>query len=312
MQETFKQIKPYLRWFIFGLTLFFLAAALRSHWQEVAQIRLDRRGWGLIGLSLLISSVSHGWSAAVWAGILQLFRVKIGFWEAIAIYLKTNFAKYLPGNIWHFYHRMLKVVDSGSPWGVASLSVLLEPLLLAAAAAMVVILGLGLNLLQMSALPIFKLLVPLGLVSVLGGIHPRFFNPVIQKVSKGKTQNHDPVALTLYPWKPLLGEFLFILMRGAGFLLVWLAIAPLEMSQIPQLLGVYSGAWLAGFIIPGAPGGMGVFEVVAIALLETLSNTNVPMGSLLTIVAIMRVVSTLAEILPLGLIYLQPQREGKR
>lgn len=107
--------------------------------------------------------------------------------------------------------------------------------------------------------------------------------------------------MNIYPWQPLLGELVFIGLRGTGFLLTWWAIAPLSASQIPQLLGVFSGAWLAGFIIPGAPGGLGVFEVVALALLETVGNTNVGVGSLLTIVALMRGVSILAEILPLGI-----------
>lgn len=290
-----------MRWFIIGLTLCFLVAALRNHWQEVSQIRLDRRGWLLVGGSLLLTTASHIWTALVWGRILEIFRVPIGYGQAIALYLRTNMAKYLPGNIWHFYGRMTRIVAVGSPWGVASLAVLLEPLLLAAAAAIFMVLGLGLGLVQMEQFPLLKLLVPLGLVGVLGGIHPQFFNPVIQKVSQGKTQNHDPVRLEIYPWQPLLGELIFMTLRGIGFLLTWWAIAPLTWSQIPSLLGVFSGAWLVGFVIPGAPGGMGVFEVVAIGLLETVGNTDVGVGSLLTIVALMRGVSILAEILPLGI-----------
>ncbi|ACB00229.1 MULTISPECIES: hypothetical protein [Cyanophyceae] len=301
LKGKLSRLKPYLRWFIVGLTLFFLLATLRNHWQEVAQIRLDRRGWLLVGASILVTTSSHIWSALVWGRILTLFRVPLGYGEAIALYLRTNMAKYLPGNIWHFYGRMTRIVAVGSPWGVASLAVLLEPLLLAAAAAIAMVLGLGLSLAQLEQLPLLKLLVPLGLIGVLGGIHPYFFNPVIQKVSRGKTQDHDPVQLNIYPWQPLLGELVFIGLRGTGFLLTWWAIAPLSASQIPQLLGVFSGAWLAGFIIPGAPGGLGVFEVVALALLETVGNTNVGVGSLLTIVALMRGVSILAEILPLGI-----------
>ncbi|ANV91197.1 hypothetical protein [Picosynechococcus sp. PCC 8807] len=301
LKGKLSRLKPYLRWFIVGLTLFFLLATLRNHWQEVAQIRLDRRGWLLVGASVLVTTSSHIWSALVWGRILTLFRVPLGYGEAIALYLRTNMAKYLPGNIWHFYGRMTRIVAVGSPWGVASLAVLLEPLLLAAAAAIAMVLGLGFSLAQLEQLPLLKLLVPLGLIGVLGGIHPYFFNPVIQKVSQGKTQDHDPVQLNIYPWQPLLGELVFIGLRGTGFLLTWWAIAPLSASQIPQLLGVFSGAWLAGFIIPGAPGGLGVFEVVALALLETVGNTNAGVGSLLTIVALMRGVSILAEILPLGI-----------
>ncbi|MGB2924843.1 MAG: hypothetical protein WBB82_06050 [Limnothrix sp.] len=300
-------IKPYLRWFIVGLTLFFLLATLRRHWQEVSQVRLDQRSWSLIGLSLLVTSTSHVWAAAIWASILRIFAVRISFFRAIQVYLKTNLAKYLPGNIWHFYGRMTKVVESGSSWGVASLSVLLEPLLLAAAASIIFILGVGANINEISTSPLLKLLIPAVLITILVGLQPRFFNPVIQKVSKGKTKDHEPVKLTIYPWQPLCGEILFVLLRGLSFLLIWQAIAPLDISQAPKLIGVYSGAWLAGFIVPGAPGGLGVFETVMFILLETIGQTGASEGDILIILAIVRVVNTLAELLPLGLCGWQPQ-----
>jgi uncharacterized membrane protein YbhN (UPF0104 family) len=34
------------------------------------------------------------------------------------------------------------------------------------------------------------------------------------------------------------------------------------------LLGAFSLAWLLGLVVPGAPGGLGVFEATAIALLQ--------------------------------------------
>ncbi|AFY39398.1 hypothetical protein Lepto7376_3169 [[Leptolyngbya] sp. PCC 7376] len=315
LKDLLKKIKPYLRWLIIGLTLFFLLAALRSHWQEVSKIRLGLDDWGLIGIAIAITTIAHIWSAVVWGGILKLFHVDIPLLAATRIYVRTNLAKYLPGNVWHFYGRMTKVVESGSSWGVASLSVLLEPLLLAAGAVMIAILGLGVNLAEIAAMPALKWLIPLGLMAVLTGIHPKFFNPVIQKVSKGKTKDHAPVFLKVYPWQPLLGEIGYVLLRGVGFLLIWQAIAPLEIAQIPALLGIYSGAWLAGFIVPGAPGGIGVFETVAIILLETIGQTGVAEGNLLIIVAILRLVSTISELLPFAFLgwrspQMQPSLEG--
>jgi len=47
------------------------------------------------------------------------------------------------------------------------------------------------------------------------------------------------------------------------------ALKPLELSQIPLLLGAFSFAWLLGWAsCPGAPGGIGVFEATALVLLE--------------------------------------------
>lgn len=282
-----------------GLTLFFLVTALRNNWQDVAAVRFSRSGWRLLAIAFGCTTVAHVWSAMIWARILRIFQVQLPFWEAVGIYLRTNLAKYLPGNIWHFYGRMTRVKESGSSWGVASLSVLLEPLLLAAGATIITVVGLGLQLATITAQPWLKVLVVLGLLAVFVGIHPRFFNPVIQKVSQGKTTDHLPVQLTVYPWQLLLSEVLGMLLRGICFLSIWQAIAPLDFAQIPQLLGIYTTAWLTGFIVPGAPGGIGVFETVALILLETVGQTGVKEGNLLLIVAIFRLVTILGEVLPL-------------
>jgi len=51
--------------------------------------------------------------------------------QFVQIYLQTNIAKYLP-NVWH-YGRISAAVKAGVSGSAATLSVLLEPLLMAAA-----------------------------------------------------------------------------------------------------------------------------------------------------------------------------------
>jgi len=55
--------------------------------------------------------------------------------QFVQIYLQTNIAKYLPGNVWHYYGRISAAVKAGVSGSAATLSVLLEPLLMAAAAS---------------------------------------------------------------------------------------------------------------------------------------------------------------------------------
>jgi hypothetical protein len=108
-----------------------------------------------------------------------------------------------------------------------------------------------------------------------------------------------------YPLVPLLGELGFLMLRGVGFLLTFLAVSPIAPNQIPLLFSVFGLAWLLGFIIPGAPGGIGVFEATAIAL---MSRTFSP-GILFSAVALYRLVSVLAEAAGAGLAWLD-EREG--
>jgi hypothetical protein len=75
---------------------------------------------------------------------------------------------------------------------------------------------------------------------------------------------------------------------------------PLLPEQILPLLGGFSLAWVLGLVIPGAPGGIGVFEATAIALLGTQLSPGVVIGG----VTLYRLVSTLAEAGGAGLAWL--------
>ena len=112
------------------------------------------------------------------------------------------------------------------------------------------------------------------------------------------------MQLRRYPFKPLLGELGFIGLRGAGFLLTLLAFKPLDLQQIPLLLSAFSFAWLLGLVVPGAPGGLGVFEATAIALLQGSFSG----GLIISAIALYRMVSIIAEAAGAGLAWLDEQR----
>lgn len=76
-----------------------------------------------------------------------------------------------------------------------------------------------------------------------------------------------------------------------------LALSAIAWDQVPLLLGAFSVAWLLGLIIPGAPGGIGVFEATAIALLDH----HFPPAMVVSAVALYRLVSLLAELAGAGL-----------
>ncbi|MEM1366459.1 MAG: lysylphosphatidylglycerol synthase domain-containing protein [Cyanobacteria bacterium P01_H01_bin.15] len=287
MKILLKKLKPLLRWFILGGTLFFLLKTLKDHWQEVTHLRLTSTSFVWLGLALLITSGAHLWSGWVWTWILKEFGQHFPTGRALRVYLVTNAAKYLPGNVWHFWGRIQAVSKAGSSAGTATLSVLLEPLLMAAAALLVA------SALSTATLGWWTIL---GLIAVLVGVHPRILNQAIALLDRLK-DHQNAVRLKRYLWRPLMGEVFFLLFRGAGFVAALAAISSVHISQLSILLSAFSFAWLLGLVIPGAPGGLGVFETTAIALLE---QTVIP-GELLGGVALFRLVSILAEIAAAGI-----------
>src|SRR4028119_738424 len=141
IQKLVARSKPYLRWLIFGATLFFLLQVLRQHGQEVAAIRLDRPAGGILAIALTVTIVAHIWAGWVWSWMLHALGQPASALWGVKTYLKTNIGKYLPGNVWHFYGRIAAAKTAGIPIAAATLSVLMEPLLMATAALVIALMG---------------------------------------------------------------------------------------------------------------------------------------------------------------------------
>ena len=121
----------------------------------------------------------------------------------------------------------------------------------------------------------------------------------------------EPLRLKRYPLKPLLGETGFVLGRSLGFIATVAALTPLSLADWPTLISAFSLAWVLGLVVPGAPGGIGIFEASAIVLL----NGQFPEGIVLGSVACYRLVSTLAEVMGAAGAWLAGQKnayEGRR
>lgn len=299
-------MKQFLRWLILGGTLFFLAKAFKDHWAEVTAIRIDAVGWAIIAIATGVTLLAHTWAGWVWTWVLQELNQPVESIHFIQVYLKTNIAKYLPGNIWHHYGRIVAAKNANVSPGAATLSVLLEPLLMAAA-ALILILSLGGTFAAGNVNFFVQIAQLLALLGVLCVVHPRFLNPAIsflrrlkERMSNTTTESNPKVSIARYPLRPLLGELGFLGLRSLGFVLTMFALGPLNFNQIPLLIGAFSFAWLVGFVVPGAPGGLGVFEATAIALLQN----RFPAAIVISAIALYRLISIVAETSGAGLAWL--------
>ncbi|MEI6445841.1 MAG: lysylphosphatidylglycerol synthase domain-containing protein [Nostocales cyanobacterium ELA583] len=299
-------MKKIIRWLILGGTLFFLLKALKDNWLGVSAIRINAIGWLILTTATGITLVAHIWAGWIWTWVLKELNQSVSVIEFIQVYLKTNIAKYLPGNVWHYYGRIMAAKNANIPTNIATLSVLLEPLLMLAAALIIIVLFGGklvVNNLKFNLV----ILQSLALIIVLGILHPRFLNPAIQlldkwknKKSNGENELVNSFIIKCYPLKPLLGELVFLGLRASGFILTVLALNSLTWEQIPLLVGAFSCAWVLGLVVPGAPGGLGVFETTAILLLQY----HFPAALVISAIALYRLISILAETIGASLAWL--------
>ncbi|MBD2329837.1 lysylphosphatidylglycerol synthase domain-containing protein [Alkalinema sp. FACHB-956] len=294
-------VKGQLRFVVIGVVVFFLTKTLLEHGQGVLSLRLGSAGLASLAIALGMTLLAHILAGMVWANILQDLGQMVTYDWGMAIYLKTNIAKYLPGNVWHFYGRLQASQAAKVPGSIAAISILLEPLLLVLAAVALAIVGLQPLLAWQTGAWTWGIQ-GCCLFIILVAMHPQFLNIGIQQLVrlKQKTLGGTDInfALRHYPWCSFLGEFSFLILRGTGFFLVCLAVSPFAIDHLQVLYGGFAIAWLLGFIIPGLPGGIGVFEAVALALLSPF----LPTTDLLAILALYRLINTIAEALGAGLV----------
>lgn len=290
-------MKKIFRWLILGGTLFFLLKALKDNWLGVSSIRINITGWLILGSATAVTLLAHIWAGWVWTWVLKELNQSVSSIEFIQVYLKTNIAKYLPGNVWHYYGRIMAAKNANISTNIATLSVLVEPLLMLAAALIIIVLVSSQIVLDHLKFNLIILQL-LGLIIVLCILHPRFLNPAIQLLDKWKNKKSHPKNQLIdssiiknYPLKALLGEIVFLGLRASGFILTIMALTSVNWEQIPLLVGAFSCAWVLGLVVPGAPGGLGVFETIAILLLQY----HFPAALVISAIAIYRLISILAE-----------------
>ncbi len=298
-QRLMNQLKPHTRWLVLAITSAFLLHTLRQNWQQVLTLRFTDGAIAFLILAVGITLLSHIWSAWIWHIILTLLAAPIQRTWVMVLYLQSNLAKYLPGNVWHFVNRIQALRSHNISTGTAIVGVLLEPLLMSAAALAIVFLSLPSTGLQLAIL-----------IAVLVGVHPRVLNPVLHRLAPARlkqvglsVEDSAIPQLKAYPLKPFLGEVGFVVLRGCGFLFSLSALESWDIGDFWRLMGSFSLAWLLGLVVPGAPGGLGVFEATILALLGTHYSAATLLGS----VTLYRLVGTLAEILGAALAWVDLQ-----
>ena len=278
----------FLRWVVLGATFIFLTQTLIENWQEVRSLQLQHNAWLYGGIALGIALVAQVCSALNWCWTLEALKYPVPRRWSVVTFLKNTPAKYIPGNIWHFYGRITAAKAKGLAVESATLSVILEPLFVIAGA-------LGLALFN-SSYPSLK---GLSLAAILLAIHPRVLNFLWGWFRKFQGKKAAIVCMQHYPLRVLAGATLFMVLRGLAFFFVVLAFTPVNLATFQPLVSGFSFAWLLSLIIP-APGGIGVFEASALNVLDPLLSPALLLGA----VAVYRLIFISAEVLGAGCAYL--------
>jgi glycosyltransferase 2 family protein len=202
--------------------------------------------------------------SAAWRQILAAERPPGPAAAYHAIYGRTQIAKYLPGNCFHFVGRQVLGRALGHSQAALALASLLEAALLIAVAASLA-LPLAFDRLGGGAL---TLLAGAGLLLALSLAAPRLLPARLWPATgSAAPRNGVPAAGRLLRALTLHVAF-FVTAGGLLWLLAASCGAPATPAGIATCIGALALAWVAGFVVPGAAAGVGVREAVLMVALD--------------------------------------------
>lgn len=203
----------------------------------------------------------------------------------LAICLTWQLAKYLPANLFHFIGRTGEACRAGIGLRAAVAANLAEIGLLAGLGVILaaVCLGLSGTTLPLAGLPVFTGAAPPAVTPDLALAVGGLSGLLLCLALAWRWQRARAAAVDSLADRRFLGAGLLVFLFFPAFAVAGLIAAPLDTAGAgttePQALlavgGVLIAAWVAGFVIPGAPGGLGVREAVILAALTpTLGSAD--------------------------------------
>ena len=250
----------------------FFVVFIRREWHGLDPEVWSNLQWPLLGAGLLIY-VGHIFLHPVaWRMLLGFTGNAPALRPATALFLESQFAKYVPGNIAQHLSRVFLSRKLGLPTGAVVLTLVVEAAWASAAGAVIALLAAGaagLDILPPGIrLPILgtgilaAFLVPIALPRLAGvliarmpqlkGVRLPDFRPTVPKTM---------ACMAIYA--------VSFLVLGVVTWLIAIAIG----SESPPVLAVTACAvtsWLAGFLTPGSPAGAGIRDTVLVLGLATI------------------------------------------
>jgi len=246
----------------------------------------------LIGSLAIMGSIML--NSYAWARILEIFTDnKVKYSEAYDVYAKANIGKYLPGNVMHYVERNLFASRIGIKQRYVAVASVIE---IVAIAFVAVVMGLLFAWKQIKLLitefdvnPIIVILIAVIVIATLAMILWLLRSKIkafLGDISWSKAYPKLAIALGIYA--------LSFLIAG-GIMVSLLSALGISMSFVTAAFTVstYIIAWLIGFIVPGAPGGIGVREYLLIFLLASLSSRE----DILLAIVIHRLITIFGDVL---------------
>lgn len=265
------------------VAIYFVGAA-RQHIDSIPPIRWDLAAWLALMATVLCMFVNLVCGGLMWMALLRDQGVRLPALTAFRIVGMAQVAKYLPGNVGHLVGQVTLASAAGVPIGVSVTTMLISTLWLVATGMSMG--GAGL-LIYLDATAVLDVPMPsTPLMAALGvalAISPWVAVWLLNRVLPGLSRRLGSGQMVALP------RFGTAVAVAAGFIFCFFVFGVMLKLQATYLFGVNEGnvltftlmftsAWIAGYLLPGAPGGLGVREALVVALLGSVVGTGTAIG----------------------------------
>lgn len=224
--------------------------------------------------------------------IKDLLGEKIALKSLYQIYSKSNIAKYIPGNVMHYVSRSIYCreynITSSDMTYITILEITLKvitafgmALILAYEQINIVMEIMKIDIrINRQVIVIVIILILIGLLIILYYKQSNIYTCVglIFKLIK---------SILAYMFIFIINASIFIIIAGLNYDKM------LDSKQFMYVIGVYTMAWLIGYITPGAPGGIGIKETITVILLSPIYGEKI----VLLVAVITRIISVIGDVL---------------
>jgi len=282
---------------VMALFVWYVIRTLRGH--DLSVYATPRAALGIV-LASILWSCGAPLLALAWRGLLKGLGVHRPWRELFGIVAITQFAKYVPGNVAQYIGRAGMSLARGIPARPLAVTVILETLLVIAAA---VVMGVGTGLLSEVGLQAVRRhgaqLALIGMLVVLAIAGLFVFRRAAPALLRRFAPRYAPALDgTLLPSQASLARAFVLyccmyVCMGIGLIVLAHFLLPDAPHDYWLLIAVFALAWVVGFVTPGAPGGLGVREGLMLLMLAPVFSA----ASASVLVIALRIATTLGDVL---------------
>jgi|GEM_PF-1220303 len=296
------------------ISFIFIYKSLTSFDKRQLYIFLSYKGLAILFFFSFLYSLNSFSFALAWRNLLRIFSAKnIPVKIVFGLYFKSNIAKYLPGNVFHFAGRHLLIEEKMVSHTQLLLANLFEIGLLIISSVSLVLIGVLTGLLEIPEVILsmisFKYLLGGSIIIFIAGAlifillfktkRFEFFSNVLSLFNSGTVK------------KLLFSSCLYSIMYITTGIIFYLVIYYLTGSDFSfilllRVIFIFTLAWVSGYIVPGAPGGVGIREAILIIMMSPYHDQSViAMASV-----ILRIITIFGDIFTYLYTYIKILQQG--